>query len=73
MTHPSAELLRRGYDAFAEVDLDAVHGLLAEDITWRIPATGRGSHMRQRLTVTRSRVFGPLAMTNPPPAGDHGR
>ncbi|MGN6170583.1 MAG: hypothetical protein ACTHQQ_20820 [Solirubrobacteraceae bacterium] len=72
MTHPSAELLRRGYDAFAEVDLEAVHGLLAEDITWRTPAIGRGSHVRQRLTVTRSRGFGRLAMTKPR-AGGHGR
>jgi hypothetical protein len=35
--------------------------------------TGCGSHMRQRLTVTRSRGFGPLAMTSPRPAGGHGR
>jgi ketosteroid isomerase-like protein len=37
MTHPNAELLRRGYDAFAKGDIETVRGLFADDITWHIP------------------------------------
>ena len=32
--HPNAEVIQRGYDAFAAADLDAVNALLAEDIVW---------------------------------------
>jgi uncharacterized protein len=34
MTHPNEDLLRRGYAAFATGDLDAVFGLLADDMVW---------------------------------------
>jgi ketosteroid isomerase-like protein len=37
MTHPNAELLHRGYRAFAEGDMAAVRELFADDITWHIP------------------------------------
>lgn len=37
MTHPNAELLRGGYDAFAKGDLPGVLGIFAEDITWHVP------------------------------------
>lgn len=32
--HPNADLIRQGYDAFAVGDLEAVSGLLADDIVW---------------------------------------
>ena len=37
MSHPNAELLRRGYDAFAEGDIATVLGLFADDIVWHVP------------------------------------
>ena len=40
MAEPSAELLRRGYDALARHDTAAVRALLAEDVTWRVPGRG---------------------------------
>ena len=36
MTHPNAELIRGGYDAFAEGDVPAVMERLADDIVWHI-------------------------------------
>ena len=37
MTHPNAELLRGGYDAFAKGDIPNVLGIFAEDIAWHVP------------------------------------
>ena len=37
MTHPNAELLRGGYDAFAKGDIPAVLAIFAEDIAWHVP------------------------------------
>lgn len=37
VTHPNAELLRRGYDAFACGDAAAIRRLLADDVRWRVP------------------------------------
>lgn len=37
MTHPNADLLYRGYDAFARGDIPTAMGLLADDITWHVP------------------------------------
>jgi ketosteroid isomerase-like protein len=34
MAHPNEDLLRRGYEAFAAADLDAVFNLLADDMVW---------------------------------------
>lgn len=35
--HPNVDLLRRGYDAFARGDLDALRELFAEGIVWHVP------------------------------------
>ena len=37
MTHPNAELLRGGYEAFAKGDIPGVLGIFAEDIAWHVP------------------------------------
>jgi ketosteroid isomerase-like protein len=37
MAHPNAELVRRGYDAFAKGDIPTAFGLLADTITWHVP------------------------------------
>ena len=37
MTHPNAELLGGGYDAFAKGDIPSVLGIFAEDIAWHVP------------------------------------
>ena len=37
MAHPNAELVGRGYEAFARGDVDTVMELLADDIAWRVP------------------------------------
>lgn len=34
MAHPNAELLRRGYEAFAEQDMETVSDLWTDDIGW---------------------------------------
>jgi uncharacterized protein len=39
MTHPNAELLRGGYDAFAKGDIGTVRGLFADDISWHVPGS----------------------------------
>ncbi len=36
MTHPNAELIRGGYEAFAQGDVPAVMERLADDIVWHI-------------------------------------
>jgi uncharacterized protein len=35
--HPNADLLRRGYTAFQNGDLDTVRSLFASDIVWHVP------------------------------------
>ena len=37
MAHPNEDLLRKGYAAFAEGDLETVMGLFADDIKWHVP------------------------------------
>ena len=39
MTAQNAELIRRGYDAFARADLPAVFEMLDTEITWHVPGT----------------------------------
>jgi ketosteroid isomerase-like protein len=36
MTNPNEELLRRGYEAFASGDMDAVLVVFADDIAWHV-------------------------------------
>jgi uncharacterized protein len=40
MSHPNEDLLRKGYAAFGEGDIDTVMGLLADDIKWHVPGRG---------------------------------
>ncbi|MGH2729268.1 MAG: nuclear transport factor 2 family protein [Actinomycetota bacterium] len=35
--HPNVARLKKGYDAFASGDLDALKGLFADDILWHVP------------------------------------
>ena len=35
--HPNAELLRRGYAAYAAGDMETIDGLFADDIAWHNP------------------------------------
>jgi uncharacterized protein len=39
MTAQNADLIRRGYDAFARADLPAVFGMLDQQITWHVPGS----------------------------------
>lgn len=36
MAHPNEDLLRGGYEAFGRGDIDAVAGLMADDIVWHV-------------------------------------
>jgi ketosteroid isomerase-like protein len=40
MAHPNEELLRRGYEAFAQGDLEAVKDVFAGDIVFHVPGRG---------------------------------
>jgi len=40
MTKENAELIRRGYDAFADGDLATALTILDQDITWHVPGRG---------------------------------
>jgi len=40
MAHPNEELLRRGYEAFAQGDLKAVKEIFVEDIVFHVPGRG---------------------------------
>jgi len=40
MTHPNAELMRRGYAAFAAGDLATLRELIAPNIVWHAPGRG---------------------------------
>jgi ketosteroid isomerase-like protein len=37
MAHPNEELIRKGYEAFLSGDMEALSGLLADDIIWHSP------------------------------------
>jgi ketosteroid isomerase-like protein len=37
MAHPSEELIRRGYDAFAKADMDTLRELFDPGIVWHFP------------------------------------
>jgi ketosteroid isomerase-like protein len=39
MTAQNAELIRRGYDAFARADLPTVFDIFDQDITWHVPGS----------------------------------
>jgi uncharacterized protein len=39
MTAQNAELIRRGYDAFAHADLPTVFDIFDQDITWHVPGS----------------------------------
>ncbi|MEA2434526.1 MAG: uncharacterized protein QOG54_1983 [Actinomycetota bacterium] len=39
--HPNAEIVRRGYEAFAKADFDTLREVFADEITWHVP--GRNS------------------------------
>ena len=39
MTAQNAELMRRGYDAFARADLPTVFDIFDQDITWHVPGS----------------------------------
>jgi uncharacterized protein len=39
MTHPNAELIRRGYEAFARGDVPTVLDIFGHDITWHVPGS----------------------------------
>ena len=36
MAHPNEELLRKGYEAFANYDLETIQKLFADDIVWHV-------------------------------------
>lgn len=37
MAHPNEDLLRRGYAAFSNGDMETVGSLLADDVQWHVP------------------------------------
>jgi ketosteroid isomerase-like protein len=37
MAHPNEELVRRGYQAFAEADMATLNELFADDLVWHAP------------------------------------
>ncbi len=37
MAHPNEELLRKGYKAFSEGDLETISAMFADDIVWHTP------------------------------------
>lgn len=37
MAHENEELLRRGYEAFAQGDMETIDSMFADDITWHSP------------------------------------
>lgn len=41
--HPHAALIRRGYEAFARGDMDALRGLMTSDCTQHVPGSHRMS------------------------------
>jgi ketosteroid isomerase-like protein len=51
--HPTAELVRRGYRAFALGDFELVRTLLAPDILWHVPGRGplSGEHRGQEQVL----------------------
>ena len=47
VTHPNAERLLRGFGAFIQRDLDALHELFADGVRWDVPGHGvlAGTHV----------------------------
>lgn len=43
MGHPDADLIRRGFAAFAAGDMDTLSELLADDVVWHVPGDNRWS------------------------------
>ena len=41
MAHPDEEVVRRGYEAFSEGDMETLRQVFADDIVWHVP--GRSS------------------------------
>lgn len=39
MAHPNEQLIRRGYEAFANGDMDTLRALFAPDIAWHVSGT----------------------------------
>ena len=39
-THPNVELTRRGYEAFAKGDVQALRELMDDDVTWHVSDGG---------------------------------
>ena len=39
-THPNVELTRRGYEAFAKGDVQALRELMDDDVTWHVSHCG---------------------------------
>lgn len=37
MTHPNEDLMRRGYEAFIQGDIETLDELISDDITWHSP------------------------------------
>ena len=50
MAHDNAAIMRRGYEAFAQGDLDTMRELLADDIEWHVPGDNpmSGTHRGQQ-------------------------
>jgi uncharacterized protein len=41
MAHPNEELMRRGYEAFTNGDLQTIDELFADDIVWHVPGNNQ--------------------------------
>lgn len=54
MTHPNEDVLRRGYAAFAEGDMDTLRELIADDTVWHVP----GDHPLSDDYKGKDEVFG---------------
>jgi len=40
MAHPNADLVRKGFEAFATGDMAAMDQMMADDAKWHVPGTG---------------------------------
>jgi len=60
MTHPNADLLRRGYEAFAAGDIQTVLSVFADDIAWHVSGESKISgefHGHQEVVGFFSRLM----------------
>ena len=55
MAHPNEELLRKGYEAFANYDLETIQQLFADDIVWHVVG---GNNQLTGTIKGRDEVFG---------------